>query len=170
MGSLSTALNALSTSFARDFILPRMGDNADDATKMRVLRWSTLMFAIGIIAVGVTTAWYVTWHPETRIIPLVLGILGYTFGSVLGIFLVAMFTKTRGNDFGNVLAMFCGFVAVICFSVKEVQSALGITEPFIIAFPWRITLGTLTTVAVALCFATPQHRQDSAKAFDAARD
>ena len=166
MGSLSTALNALSTSFARDFILPRLGENADDAAKMRVLRWSTLMFAVAIIAVGVTTAWYVTWHPETRIIPLVLGILGYTFGSVLGIFLVAMFTKTRGNDSGNLLAMLCGFIAVVCFSVKEVQTAMGVATPFIIAFPWRITLGTLTTVAVALCFGTPQHRQDSAKAFD----
>lgn len=155
MGSLSTALNALSTSFARDFILPRMGEDADDAAKMRVLRWSTLFFAIAIILVGVVTAWYVTWHPETRIIPLVLGILGYTFGSILGIFLVALFTKKRGNDRGNVLAMIAGMVAVLCFSIKELQSAIGIAQPFIIAFPWRITLGTLVTVAVALCFKTP---------------
>ena len=155
MGSLSTALNALSTSFARDFVLPKMTDSSD-AAKMRVLRWSTVMFAVAIIAVGVTTAWYITWHPETRIIPLVLGILGYTFGSVLGIFLVALFTKTRGNDFGNVLAMVCGFLAVAFFSVKEIQGFLGIAKPFIIAFPWRITLGTLVTVFVALSFRTPQ--------------
>jgi solute:Na+ symporter, SSS family len=155
MGSLSTALNALSTSFARDFILPKMQDTSD-AAKMRVLRWSTVMFAAAIIAVGVTTAWYVTWHPETRIIPLVLGILGYTFGSILGIFLVALFTKTRGNDFGNVLAMFCGFLAVVFFSVREVQGFFGVAKPFIIAFPWRITLGTLVTVLVALSFRTPQ--------------
>lgn len=165
MGSLSTALNALSTSFARDFIFPKMDVEADDAAKTRVLRWSTLMFAVGIIGVGVTTAWYVTWHPETRIIPLVLGILGYTFGSVLGIFLVAMFTKTRGNDFGNVLAMVCGFAAVLFFSVKEIQLALGVAEPFIIAFPWRITLGTLTTIAVALCFRTSDNRQAAIRDF-----
>lgn len=165
MGSLSTALNALSTSFARDFIFPKMKADADDAAKTRVLRWSTLMFAVGIIGVGVTTAWYVTWHPETRIIPLVLGILGYTFGSVLGIFLVAMFTKTRGNDFGNVLAMICGFIAVLCFSVKEIQMMLGVAKPFIIAFPWRITLGTLTTIAVALCFKTSEHNQAAIRDF-----
>ncbi len=165
MGSLSTALNALSTSFARDFILPKMKPDSSDAAKMSVLRWSTLMFAILIIGVGVTTAWYVTWHPETRIIPLVLGVLGYTFGSILGIFLVAMFTKTRGNDFGNVLAMVCGFIAVVCFSVKEVQMALGIAKPFIIAFPWRITLGTLTTVAVSLCFTTTENRQAAIRDF-----
>ena len=34
-------------------------------------------------------------------------------------------------------------------------------------YRWRITLGTLTTVAVAICFKTSQSRQDSAKAFDA---
>ena len=155
MGSLSTALNALSTSFARDFILPRMAADAGDGEKMRVLRWSTVGFAVAIIAVGVITAWYVTWHPGTRIIPLVLGILGYTFGSILGIFLVAMFTRRRGNDFGNLLAMAAGFLAVLVFSVREIQSSLGIAQPFIIAFPWRITLGTLVTAGVALCFRTP---------------
>ena len=156
MGSLSTALNALSTSFARDFILPRMGADAPDAAKMRVLRWSTAGFALAIIIVGVITAWYVTWHPETRIIPLVLGILGYTFGSILGVFLVAMFTRSRGSDTGNLLAMAAGFVAVLCFSVREIQQSLGIAKPFIIAFPWRITFGTLVTVVVALCFRTPE--------------
>ena len=154
MGSLSTALNALSTSFARDFILPKMKADSSDAAKMRVLRWSTLMFAIGIIGVGVSTAWYVTWHPETRIIPLVLGILGYTFGSVLGIFLLALFTKRRGSDLGNVIGMAAGMIAVIVMSVKEVQSMLGFD--FVIAFPWRIALGTVVTFAMASGWPTPE--------------
>jgi len=154
MGSLSTALNALSTSFARDFILPRLKADADDATKVRVLRWSTAMFAAAIVGVGVVTAWYVNWHPESRIIPPVLGPLGSTLGSIWGCVAGGLFTKTRGSDFGNILAMVTGFVAVLAFSVREVQSLLGVAEPFIIAFPWRITLGTLVTVAVALCFRT----------------
>jgi Na+/proline symporter len=154
MGSLSTALNALSTSFARDFILPRLGPEAGEAVKMRVLRWSTAGFAAAIIIVGVVTAWYVTWHPQVRIIPLVLGIMGYTFGSILGVFLVALFTKARGSDRGNLVAMAAGFLAVVCFSVQEVQTAVGVAKPFIIAFPWRITLGTLVTAAVALGFRT----------------
>lgn len=161
MGSLSTALNALSTSFARDFILPRMGSDVTEAERVKVLHWATLMFAAAIITVGVVTAWYVTWHPETRIIPLVLGILGYTFGSILGIFLVALFTKTRGNDAGNVTAMACGILAVLVMSVKELQAALGFD--FIIAFPWRIALGTLVTAGVALLFATPQEKVAAAQ-------
>jgi solute:Na+ symporter, SSS family len=67
-----------------------------------------------------------------------------------------MFTRSRGNDTGNLLAMAAGFIAVLCFSVNEIQQSLGIARPFIIAFPWRITLGTLVTVMVAMCFATPK--------------
>jgi len=153
MGSLSTALNALSTSFARDFIIPRMKDGESEAARVKVLHWATVMFAGAITIVGVITAWYVTWHPETRIIPLVLGVLGYTFGSILGIFLVALFTRSRGNDLGNLIAMACGIIAVLIMSVKELQSAMGFS--FVIAFPWRIALGTVVTAMVALLFATP---------------
>ena len=64
-------------------------------------------------------------NPTAAIIPLVLGILGFTFGSLLGIFLVAVFTRTRGNDLGNVLAMICGFAAVIFFSSGDLQRLLG---------------------------------------------
>jgi cell division protein FtsW (lipid II flippase) len=71
--------------------------------------------------VGVATAAYMAYDPKTEIIPLVLGILGFTFGSLLAVFLLAVFTKTRGNDFGNVLAMICGFVAVVFFSNARLQ-------------------------------------------------
>ena len=124
---------------------------------MRYLRWSTVLFASFVIVVGIITAWYMAHHPETRIIPLVLGIMGYTFGSLLGVFLVALLSK-RGNDLGNVLAMCCGFAAVLFFSNPlGIQQGLGIEKPFVLAFPWRVTLGTLVTVAIAICF-PPQVR------------
>ncbi len=128
MGSLSTALNALGTSFARDFVLPAMGD-IPESKRVNVLRWSTVLFAFFIILVGIATAWYMAKTPDAAIIPLVLGILGFTFGSVLGVFLVALFTKHRGNDFGNVLGMFAGFAAVLFLSnVLGVQKLVGFTS------------------------------------------
>lgn len=154
MGSLSTALNALSTSFARDFVFPAMTGDASEKRQVNVLRWSTVLFAFLIIIVGICTAWAVTQHPDTRIIPLVLGILGYTFGSLLGVFFVALFTKNRGNDVGNVLGMLLGFAVVFFFSSRDMQNAMGINTPFILAFPWRITLGTLVTAGFALMFET----------------
>lgn len=169
MGSLSTALNALATSCCKDFLFRGRDESFTEARRVAWLRGATVVFAVLIIGVGVATAYYTSMHPEVRIIPLVLGILGYTFGSLLGVFLVAIFTRQRGNDLGNIIAMICGFAAVTFMSIKELQMAAGFTRldpatgslvpALIIAFPWRITLGTLVTIAVALCFRTPNDKQ-----------
>ncbi|MBL9114900.1 MAG: sodium:solute symporter [Verrucomicrobiaceae bacterium] len=157
MGSLSTALNALGTSFARDFLLPRMGEDVSEAKKVGVLRWSTALFAFFIVVIGVWTAYYMAHNPKVEILPLVLGILGFTFGSLLGVFLVAVLTKTRGSDSGNVIAMICGIVAVLLLSnPMGIQDKLGFN--FVLSFPWRVTLGTLVTVAVSVCFRTPERK------------
>jgi SSS family solute:Na+ symporter len=160
MGSLSTALNALATSLSRDFILPRLGIDAPEAKKISVLRWSTVFFAGLIIIVGVWTAWYMAHNPKVEILPLVLGILGFTFGSLLGVFLVAVLTKTRGSDLGNVIAMICGILAVLFLSnIFGVQGHVGMETPFVLSFPWRITLGTFVTIGIAILFHTPVVKQ-----------
>jgi SSS family transporter len=160
MGSLSTALNALATSFTRDFVLPRreVYGNLSESERVRILRWSTVGFAALIIVVGLITAFYMANDPGAAIIPLVLGILGYTFGSLLAVFFVAVFTKTRGNDTGNVIAMICGFISVVVFSSADIQRFLHIPI-LVLAFPWRITLGTFVTFFVAICF--PSYDFDS---------
>jgi SSS family transporter len=178
MGSLSTALNALGTSFARDFVLPWRESRGPvtEAQRVWTLRWSTVLFAFFIILVGVATAWYMAHNPTAAIIPLVLGILGFTFGSLLGVFLVAVLTRTRGSDFGNVLAMICGFAAVIFFSNGDLQKLAGFVTPgadgqpvpaLVLAFPWRITVGTFVTIAIALCFRTPRAALDRMRAEEA---
>ncbi|RBP47579.1 SSS family transporter [Roseimicrobium gellanilyticum] len=172
MGSLSTALNALATSLSRDFLLPMLPADAPESRRISVMRWSTVFFAVLIIGVGIWTAWVMAHNPKLEILPLVLGILGFTFGSLLGIFLLAIFTKTRGNDMGNVIAMWCGIVVVLFMSnVLGVQEAFGFTQtnakgetvPLLpMSFPWRITLGTFVTIAVAILFRTPEHKQRQA--------
>jgi len=168
MGSLSTALNALATSASRDFVIPWMGSGVTEKQKVWALRGSTVFFSFLIIIVGVVTAWYMSHHPEARIIPLVLGILGFTFGSLLGVFLVAVFTKTRGSDTGNIIAMIAGMIAVLYLSGAHLalwdylDPAAAPHQAFIkLAFPWRVTCGCLVTVLVALLFSTPREKQAS---------
>jgi len=110
-------------------------------------------FAALIIAVGLATAFYMANDPNAAIIPLVLGILGYTFGSLLAIFFVAVFTKTRGNDIGNVIAMICGFISVVFLSSADIQRLVGFPV-LVLAFPWRITLGACVTFMISICFTT----------------
>ena len=101
---------------------------------------------------------------------LVLGILGFTFGSLLGLFLVGLFTKGRGNDGGNVLGVIAGIAAVAWASGVPHKFFPGLPEiipGFVLAFPWRITLGTLVTFVVVVCFRTPEDRIAARAAADA---
>ncbi len=162
MGSLSTALNALATSFTRDFYLGIFRPGAGQHEQMTAARWSTAVFAVLLAAIGVGTAWVKLTHPEIRIIPIVLGSFGYTYGSLLGIFLVGMTTRRRGSPTGNLIAMLIGFVVVALLSnlpndvARMFGGALYVPPPWlpIIEFPWRIAFGTVVTFAVAVCFRT----------------
>src|SRR6266550_3101522 len=95
MGSLSTALNALATSFTRDWYEPYVNRNATTEQSLRAVRWATVWFSVLMIIVASTTAYLVIVHPNVRIIPIALGIFGYTYGSLLGIFFAGMLTKPR---------------------------------------------------------------------------
>ena len=170
MGSLSTALNALATSFTRDFYRCIFRPAASEYEQMVAARWSTVAFAVLLSAVGVGTAWVKLTHPQVRIIPIVLGSFGYTYGSLLGIFLVGMTTRTRGNCGGNLLAMLAGLLAVAVLSnlPNDLAAMFGTrlyTPPVwmpVIEFPWRIAFGTVTTYAVAVLFKTSDEQVQSA--------
>ncbi len=179
MGSLSTALNALATSFTQDWYKTRIRPGATDAEVLGAARWSTVAFALILVVIGTATA-YAKIILHARIIPIVLGIFGYTYGSLLGVFLVGLLTKQRGSERGNLLAMGLGFIAVAALSGLHNDlwallhpSALGdAVLPLLwapewlprVEFPWRIAVGTVVTFATALLFKTPYAQLQVAKA------
>ena len=193
MGSLSTALNALATSFVRDWYLPYVNPGAGEHGMLRAVRRATVAFAVLMIVVSSVTSYLVIQRAEQtrqqkvlvaqaaqgseqaqailaqagpakgrnlRIIPIILGIFGYTYGSLLGVFFVGMLTATRGNDSGNVLGMVMGFLAVAVLSglPNDLAGMFGgqlYAQPTwlpVIEFPWRVMFGTVVTFLVAVCF------------------
>lgn len=156
MGSLSTALNSLATTATKDWYQDVFRPKASPAELLKAVRWGTVFFSVLLIVVGSITAYYVVLHPDVRIIPIALGIFGYTYGSLLGIFLLGMLTRKRGNDLGNGLAMVAGFLAVALLShLIPLPDSWDIPE---IAFPWRVTIGTLVTMAVGALFPAKKAR------------
>ena len=162
MGSLSTAINALATSFTRDWYEPYINPRSTAEQSLRAVRWATVWFSILMIIVASTTSYLIIVHPNVRIIPIVLGIFGYTYGSLLGVFLCGMFTKRRGNDLGNILAMIIGFIVVAILSglPNKITGVFGgklYTQPSwlpVMEFPWWICFGTIVTFSVAILFRT----------------
>jgi solute:Na+ symporter, SSS family len=172
MGSLSTALNALATSFTADWYVPYIRPGATERQIVSAARTTTVVFSVLLVIIGSLTA-YAVIVLKSGIIPIVLGIFGYTYGSLLGVFLVGMLTRTRGSNAGNAIAMICGFVVVAILSGLHNDLALltGLREAVpkgtrvgpewlpVIEFPWRILFGTLVTAGVALCFRTPESQR-----------
>ncbi|NUM72860.1 sodium/solute symporter [candidate division KSB1 bacterium] len=158
MGSLSAALNALATSFVKDFYTPYFKKNAGDKHYVSAARVFTFVFAILMILVAALSAYSVLHDPSLTIIPIALGIIGYTYGSLLGIFLIGMLTRTRGNDRGNLIAMFCGFLTVFVLSglANKMLGWLGLAPIPIphLAFTWYIMFGSIVTFLVGILFRT----------------
>jgi hypothetical protein len=77
--------------------------------------------------------------------------------------MVGLFTRQRGCENGNIIAMVAGMLAVAVLSnlpndIAVMFTGHGLYEnpgwlP-VIEFPWRIMAGTLVTAGVALCFRT----------------
>src|ERR1051325_4229621 len=72
MGSLSTAINALATSFTRDWYEHYINPGATGEQSLRTVRWATVGFSVLMIFVASITAYLVIVYPNVRIIPIVL--------------------------------------------------------------------------------------------------
>lgn len=155
MGSLSTALNSLATTATKDWYQNIFRPQATERQLLTCVRWGTAFFALLLIVVGSITAWYVVHHPDVRIIQIALGIFGYTYGSLLGVFLLGMLTG-KGSDRGNMIAMAAGFLVIALLTgLIPLPPSWEQALPEI-AFPWRVTIGTLTTFIVGAFFNTRQ--------------
>ncbi len=169
MGSTSAALNALATSFIRDFYQPYLRPGATERQSIAAARWATAIFG-GFMIIVATAAAYAVLRTNITIIPLALGILGYSYGSLLGVFLLGVLCRTRGNDRANVVAMAFGIIAVLVLCKVKVPAVGFVDGRFgpadwdfgaimpagwpALAWPYFVLVGSSVTVAIAACFRT----------------
>lgn len=156
MGSLSAALNALATSAVKDFYIPYLKRDGSESHYVLAARIFTALFSILLVLVAIIASYQVLHHPEKTIIPMALGIIGYTYGPLLGVFLIGMLTRNRGNNTGNIIAMSCGFLTVLALSgtANTILGFLGIPLLPIptIAFTWYIMFGSIVTFLIGILF------------------
>ena len=183
MGSTSAALNALATSFTKDFYLPYFGRRQSAESAIRAARLATFVFGGLMILVATATANSVLHDAKLTILPIALGIIGYTYGALLGVFLVGMLTKTRGNDRTNIVAMLISIVIVVIVARVEVPWIdigellqhgkweltgvnLGGWLPAgfpNVAFSWWVFIGCVICFLVSSMFRTPASQLERAK-------
>jgi DMSO reductase anchor subunit len=112
-----------------------------------------------MVGVGTLAAYSVLNDPRLTIIPIAIGILGYTYGSLLGIFLLGMLTTRRGSDATNVMAMVGGVIAVFFLGKVHLPGIIdfGRWMPSWwpqVAWPWYVLIGCSATLLLAFPFRT----------------
>jgi Na+/proline symporter len=175
MGSLSAALNALATSATNDWYIPYFARHRSDRHHVAAARFFTTVFALLMILIAGAFAYAKVTNPDVRIIPVVLGIASFILGPMLGVFLLGMFTRSRGSDGGNLIAITLGLVATIVLGELHVIIA-NLLAPLLgsdvvyarpawlpkVAFTWFALIGAVVVFFVGLLFRTPVAVQEHA--------
>jgi Na+/proline symporter len=176
MGSLSAALNALATSATNDWYIPYFARHKSDRHHVAAARLFTAVFALFMILIAGAFAYAKVTNPDVRIIPVVLGIASFILGPMLGVFLLGMFTRSRGSDRGNLIAITIGLAATIVLGELHIVAAnlvtplLGIETIYVrpawlpkVSFTWFALIGAVVVFFVGLLFHTPVEVQENAE-------
>lgn len=144
MGSLSSALNSMSNSTVADIITGFSSRRPSDELLLQLARVMTLVWAVlmAVFACAFSTSTgnvYLTG----------LAIAGYTYGALLGAFLLGKLVK-RANQLDAIVA-FVVTVIVMTYIVREVKidvTTAGTTKPTAIAAQWLVPIGVIVTLFV----------------------
>jgi SSS family solute:Na+ symporter len=130
MSSTDSALGALSSSAVVDIYKPYIKRNATEKHYLRVSRLFVVLFALFLVAIAIAC------RNVEGVLWLGLRIVGFTYGGMLGIFLLGVLAK-RGSNLGNIIAMFSSVVVtLIIFKL----------EPLLhISWPWIVVIGMIWT-------------------------
>ena len=128
MGSLSSALNSMANSTVAD-LWRAVG--RDDAGTLRLSRILTLVWAV-------VMAGFACLFTDTKgqVVLLGLGIAGYTYGALLGAFLLGLVVR-RARERDAIVA-FLATIVVMTFVVRT----------YALAFTWYVPLGVVVTLLV----------------------
>ncbi|MFF8729299.1 sodium:solute symporter [Streptomyces sp. NPDC015171] len=144
MGSLSSALNSMSNSTVADIIHSFFRGEPSEEFLLRLARLMTLVWAV-LMAVFACV-----FSTSTGNVYLTgLTIAGYTYGALLGAFLLGRMVR-RATEPDAVVA-FLVTVGVMTYIVREVKidvRTAGTAVPTAIAAQWLVPLGVAVTLAV----------------------
>ena len=137
LASLDSPLGALAASFVTDIYRPLIAPDRPDGHYLRVGRVCVLAFGLALAALAV---WFSFFE---GILWLAFKIAGVTFGSLLGVFLLALLARRPTDDRANVVAMVAMAAVNLALLVLSEKAILPL------AWPWLVLIGTAGTVALA---------------------
>jgi len=131
MSSIAAELNALATTSVIDFYRRWIKGGASDTHYLRASRWATVIWGIFASAVAVYAV------SLGSLIEVVNEFGSYFYGSILGVFILAMIPRTRGT--GAFVGLIAGMAAVA-----------AVTHFTAVEFLWLNVVGAVVVVAIGV--------------------
>lgn len=147
MSSLSSSLNSLASSTTLDLYKPYFGKNNTKAEDLKISRIITIVWAI-ILTVSAFFFAFLQLQEGERpaVVELGLGIASYTYGGLLGAFLLGrLFTKPDKKD--ALIGFFAGLVSLLFMVKGPIQDMLP-GDGLAIAWPLYTVVGSLIVLLV----------------------
>ena len=145
LASIDSPLSSLSSSFVTDIYRPLINRNASERHYLRVSRFGVIGFGLvlGLLAVACSPLKSILW--------VAFQVLSVTGGATLGVFLLGLLTKRRGN-LANILAMITSafWMLALMFMSKYQGLKLG--------WSWLIVIGTVSTFVLGYVFSLLEER------------
>ena len=135
--SADSALAALTTGFCIDFL---NFNTREEKEKQRLKLMVHIGFSILFLLIILGTKWYVDAHPDIDLIGLILTIVGYTYGPLLGLFSFGILTKRKLMELG--VPFVCIAVLLICYWLDK--NSIEIFNGYNFGYELLILNGLLT--------------------------
>ena len=158
MSSLSSSLNSLASSTTLDLYKPYFGGNNTAEEDLRISRIITIIWAFILTGSAFLFAYLQLQEGERpAVVELGLGIASYTYGGLLGAFLLGRWSS-RPDAKDALIGFFVGLISLLFMVEGPVQNLLP-GEPLAIAWPLYTVVGS----AIVLLVGWASNRIRSAK-------
>jgi SSS family transporter len=133
MSTLSSSLSSLSSAAVLDIYIPLAGKGKTETQLLKTSRMVTLIWGIILIGVAITFIGL-----KGTVVEIALGIASYTYGGLLGVFLLGLLLKKISQR--DAIIGFISALVVMAVVIQTVQ----------IAWPLYTIVGSLTTILVGI--------------------
>lgn len=149
MSSLSSSLNSLASSTTYDLYKPYFGKGNTEAEDLSISRKITIGWGVILTASAIFFAVLQLQGGERpAIVELGLGIASYTYGGLLGAFLLGMFFSGP-NKTDALIGFFCGLISLLFMVQGPIQNILP-GDGLAIAWPLYTLVGSLVVMGVGI--------------------
>jgi len=141
--SADSALTALTTGFCIDFL---NFNKRKEKQRQKLKLIVHIAFSILFLLIILITRWYVQTNPKTDLINLILTLASYTYGPLLGIFFLGIFTKRQLNEI--LVPFVCVAIPIICYIIN--LNSVKLFNGYNFGYEMLILNGLLTFVGLLL--------------------